>query len=234
MRQWREITPGIYEGLPVEIALVNQNTIEEPSLIERLSRIPSLTKKTHSFDTWRHRGKESWWSDIKKYADGKYEHPFLTLLGMVGTGKTRLAWSIAWAWLNRGRSVLYYQVEELLDALREGYSAWEKGDAIGYHIVLKHTQNVGLLILDDFGAEHGTAWAKAKLDQIVDYRYVHQKPLIATTNLTLDQLAERVADRLSEGTLIQLMGDSFRLKKNEGKGKTRDINAGYRSVLGYE
>jgi len=223
MNQWRRIMPGVFENLPLSGCLNSgsESNADEPTLLEKLSLIPFHTKKTHSFDAWKHKGKETWWQEIMEYADGAYNHPFITLLGGVGTGKTRLTWTIAWAWLNKGWSVLYYQVEELLDALREGYSRWEKGDAEGYHVVLRHAQNTKLLILDDFGAEHGTLWAKAKLDQIVDYRYVHQKPLIATTNLTLEQLSERIADRLSEGTLIQLMGESFRINKGKSIPKAR-------------
>ncbi len=215
---WKQIMPGVYEGIPGE-----EQEETQLALCVRLSNIPICTMKTHRLETWQHKGSEPWWPEIKQYADGSYNHPQLTFLAVVGAGKTHLAFAIGWAWLERGRRVLYYQVEGLLDALRRGYSSWEKGDPEGYHSILQFAENTDLLILDDLGAQHGTGWATSKLDQIVDYRYIHKKPLIATTNLALDRLPPRIARRLSEGTLVPLAGKSFRKKQkasDDGKSGT--------------
>ncbi|GAI94135.1 unnamed protein product, partial [marine sediment metagenome] len=112
------------------------------------------------------------------------------------------------------------QVENLLDTLRRGYSSWQKGDPEGYQSILGFTQNASLLVLDDLGAQHGTDWATSKLDQIIDYRYINQKPLIVTSNLALEQLPARIMDRLREGVLIHLKGESFRKKR--GKAEVRE------------
>lgn len=204
---WKQILPGMFEGIPGE------QKDEELELRVKMSNIPFTTLKTHRLETWQHRGNETWWPAITQYANGSYGHPFVTFLGTVGTGKTHIAFALGWAWLENGRTVLYYQVENLLDALRRGYSSWQGGDPDGYNKILQFTQNVSLLILDDFGAQHETEWAVAKLDQIIDYRYERKKPLVATTNLALNRLPPRIADRLSEGTLIQLAGESFRKQK---------------------
>lgn len=234
---WKQIIPGVYEGIPAGLesrlslsllaslhshAAPGEQKEEkpelEPELQVKLSNIPPETVKTHRLETWQHRGKamEPWWPKIKQYAEGSYAHPFLTLLGTTGTGKTHIAFATGWAWLENGKSVLYYQVEDLLDALRQGYSAWQRGDPEGsYDMILKFTQTVHLLILDDFGAQYETKWSEPKLEQIVDYRYIHKKPLMVTTNLTLKQLPPRIEDRLSEGELIQLTGESFRKRKEK-------------------
>jgi DNA replication protein DnaC len=204
---WRQVAPGIYEGLPGE------EKDEELEMRAKLSNIPILTVKTHRLTTWQHRDSEPWWPAITRYADGNYGHPFLTLLGTVGTGKTHMAFALGWNWLELGRTVLYYQVEVLLDALRRGYSSWQAGDPDGYDGILGFTRNAGLLILDDFGAQHETEWAVAKLDQILDYRYEYKKPLVVTSNLALNRLPARIADRLGEGILVQLTGESFRKQK---------------------
>ena len=201
---WKQVMPGVFEGIPGE-------QHQEPELLYvKLSNIPIGTMKTHRLETWQHKSSEPWWPKIAQYADGSYIHPFVTFFGTVGTGKTHMTFAIGWAWLERSRTVLYYQVENLLDALRRGYSSWQKGDTDGYSTILEFAKNANLLILDDFGAQHETEWAASKLDQIVDYRYIHKKPLIATTNLALDRLPARIADRLSEGVLVQLTGESFR------------------------
>jgi len=207
---WTQVIPGVFKGSPGE-----DHIAEEVELRVRMSNIPTETMQTHRLETWEHKPDEPWWSKVKEYAEGHYEHPFLSLFGVVGTGKTHIALSIGWRWLRNGSAVLYYQTEDLLDALRAGYSKWQGGDPDGYNNVLQFARNARLLILDDLGAHNETEWATSKLDQIVDYRYRHRKPLVATTNLALSRLPARIGDRLAEGALIQLKGGSYR-----GKGKT--------------
>jgi DNA replication protein DnaC len=203
---WKQVIPGVFEGVPGE-------GDEELDRRIRMSNMPVETIKTHRFETWKHRGKEKWWVDLQRYAECKYTHPFVTLLGTVGIGKTHIALSMGWSWVACGKGVLYYHVEDLLDALRSGYSSWQRGDPEGYSMILHFAQNVGLLILDDLGAQDEKVWATTKLDQIIDSRYIHQKPLIVTTNMALDKLPERIADRLSEGMLVELAGESYRTKR---------------------
>jgi len=201
---WSQIIPGVYEGKPITI---------DTGLL-RISNIPKGTMVTHRLLTWEHKDNE-WWHVIEDYASGRLNHPFLTLIGQPGVGKTHLALAIGFEWLERGKTVLYYQVESLLDALRDGYRLWEKHDHNGYHSLLAFTQNASLLILDDFGAQKETEWTVAKLDQIVDYRYINKRPLIVTSNLALNRLLPRIADRLIEGVVIHLKGMSYRRKKGD-------------------
>jgi DNA replication protein DnaC len=207
---WKQVAPGVFEGVQGE-------GDEDLDRHIRMSNMPVGTIKTHRFETWKHRGKERWWADLQHYAEGKYTHPFVTLLGTVGTGKTHIALSTGWLWISCGRTVLYYQTEDLLDALRSGYSTWQRGDPEGYSMILHFAQNVSLLILDDFGAQDEKVWATSKLDQIINSRYINKKPLMVTTNMALDKLPERIADRLSEGMLVELAGESYRTKKPTGK-----------------
>lgn len=53
-------------------------------------------------------------------------------------------------------------------------------------VVLRKVATVPLLILDDFGMERGTPAALEKAYEIINTRYQSQKPLIITTNLTMD------------------------------------------------
>ena len=45
-----------------------------------------------------------------------------------------------------------------------------------------------LLILDDFGMERGTEYGLEQVYNVIDSRYRSRKPLIVTTNLTLEEL----------------------------------------------
>jgi len=205
---WVEVAKGVYEGRPFHPAVAG---------LLKLSNIPGKVINTHRLRTWVHEGQEeSWWAVVEDYASGTFKHPFLSLLGLPGVGKTHLAIGIGFEWLERGKTVLYYQVEGLLDALRDGYHLFERGDYDGYHSLLSFTQNAGLLILDDLGSEKETEWATAKLDQIVDYRYINRRPLIVTSNLAMNKLAPRIADRLMEGAVIHLKGVSYRRKHHGG------------------
>jgi len=128
--------------------------------------------------------------------------PFLLLYGPAGVGKTHLCFGIAWRFLAIGERVLYRQAEELFDNLRASY---ERGS---YDRMMERLQTSGLVIIDDIGAQSDTPWSMAKLDMIVDYRYRHRRPMVLTTN-TLD-LPARIADRLKEGRIRQIKGESWR------------------------
>lgn len=54
--------------------------------------------------------------------------------------------------------------------------------------LLNYTAQADLMILDDLGAERSTEYAIEQLYAIVDQRYRSGKPLIVTTNMTLEQL----------------------------------------------
>lgn len=204
---WQQVCPGVWEAVAI--------TAEDA--LAKLSNIPVAAIGTHRLETWQHRNDGLWWPTVLDYAGSVYKHPFMTLLGATGTGKTHIAFAIGWAWLAQDKSVLCYQVEGLLDTLRHGYSCPEGQD---YDSIMQSTQTASLLILDDLGAQYDSKWSIPKLEQIVDYRYIHQKPLIVTTNIALNRLPARIADRLTEGTLVQLTGESFRKqRKASGSGR---------------
>ena len=82
-----------------------------------------------------------------------------------------------------------------------------------------------LLIIDDFGMERGTEYVLEQIYNIVDSRYRSRKPLIVTTNLTLDEIRHpqdtahaRIYDRLLEMCVpISCIGVSFRKEAAQEK-----------------
>jgi type III restriction enzyme len=82
-----------------------------------------------------------------------------------------------------------------------------------------------LLIIDDFGMERGTEYALEQIYNIVDSRYRSRKPLIVTTNLTLDEIRHpqdtahaRIYDRLLEMCVpISCIGVSLRRETAQEK-----------------
>jgi len=133
----------------------------------------------------------------------------ILLAGLPGRGKTHLALSIAWQTLESGEYVLYWQVEDLLDTLRLSFSK----NSSEWADIINKCKYTGLLVLDDLGAQKDTEWARAKLDLIIDYRYINGYPMVFTTNAKPAQLGERISSRLSEGVISILGGDDYRILK---------------------
>ena len=82
-----------------------------------------------------------------------------------------------------------------------------------------------LLILDDFGMERGTEYGLEQVYNVIDSRYRSGKPLIVTTNLTLEELQNpedtahaRIYDRLTEMFYpVCITGENFRKTKAREK-----------------
>lgn len=116
------------------------------------------------------------------------------LAGGTGTGKTHLAAATANVALERGETVWFAVVPDLLDLLRSTYQADSEHT---YDALFQSLRDADLLILDDFGAHSPTPWANEKLYQLYAARYVALRPTMVTTNLRPEELGDdRIASRL--------------------------------------
>lgn len=78
--------------------------------------------------------------------------------------------------------------------------------------------NCDLLILDDLGTELNNSFTSSQLYRVIDFRLIHQKSTIISTNLSFDDLREQYSERIfsritSSYSLLKLTGDDIRLKK---------------------
>ena len=141
----------------------------------------------------------------------------LLLWGGVGTGKSFLAGCIANALMEQEVPVRMTNFARILNELNGSFS--------GRNDIVDKLCRYPLLIIDDFGMERGTEYALEQIYHIVDSRYRSQKPLIVTTNLTLDEIRHpqdtahaRIYDRLLEMcVLISCIGVSFRKETAQEK-----------------
>ncbi|MCM1133488.1 MAG: ATP-binding protein [Ruminococcus flavefaciens] len=149
----------------------------------------------------------------REYAENfKIDSDNIIMTGETGLGKTHLSLSIANVVLQKGFSVIYDSVINILwNIEREHFSYEHSSD------VLNTVLDADLLILDDLGTEQETKFYNSMIYNIINTRLVKQKPTIISTNLDRKAMSARyggkVASRIS--TLfkyLQFQGDDIRLQ----------------------
>lgn len=187
----------------------------------KYANIPITTRQTHRLEKFvRMAGNMKAYQAAANFVSPYRPHHFLTLVGERGRGKTHLALGIAWNLIETMQiRAKYFQVEELLDDLRSGFHATTQEDFHGFAHKMDAVKHVPLLILDDLGVEQSTEWARAKLDLIVDFRYLYNQLTVFTTNLAVDALEERIASRLEEGVIAIIKSLDYRKIKAQQRKK---------------
>jgi len=115
----------------------------------------------------------------------------LYLYGPTGSGKTGLAYAIADLLIDGKRGVKCWSMIELMQAIK---STFNKSSDTTLEDILWDCQAADLLLLDDLGVEMQTNWNTAVLYQIVNGRCNALKPMIVTSNLSLDETMDGSAD----------------------------------------
>jgi DNA replication protein DnaC len=124
---------------------------------------------------------------------------WLILMGNFGCGKTHLAAAIANDVLqHQFISVLFAVVPDLLDHLRGTFGP---SSEVAYDERFEQIRSAHLLILDDFGTENATPWAREKLYQIFNHRYNYRLPTVITSNRDPKEIDPRIFSRMSDREL---------------------------------
>lgn len=145
---------------------------------------------------------------------------WIIFLGTFGVGKTHLAAGIANERVRLGYPALLLLVPDFLDYLRAAFSP--QGNA-SYDKRFDEVRRAPFLVLDDLGTESATPWAKEKLFQLINYRYIAKLPTVVTTTLSMGDLDPKIATRLLDTSLCTVfeiqappfMGGSGRRRRSK-------------------
>jgi len=116
------------------------------------------------------------------------------LVGISGCGKSHLLEAAGRSLIERGVSARYELCATLMDRLRAAHRPDAKENVWA---LMDFYRSFDALLIDDVGLERGTDFAVEKLTEIVDERLRSGRKLALATNLTHDELAERLGDRLA-------------------------------------
>lgn len=117
--------------------------------------------------------------------------------GNVGSGKTYIAACIANALIDKGYPCLVTNFPRLINTISGMYE--------GKQQYIDGLNKFDLLVIDDLAAERDTEYMNETVQNIIDNRYRCGKPLIVTTNLSIEEIKhpsdikkQRTYSRLTE------------------------------------
>lgn len=125
------------------------------------------------------------------YADNfSLSSPSLLLSGGTGLGKTFLSSAIAKELTEKGFSVIFNSVQDLLNNIESEHFGRSDNNTA------ELTLTADLVILDDLGSEFSTSFSASAVYNIINGRMNYGKPTIVSTNYSAKELNEKYGDRI--------------------------------------
>lgn len=122
------------------------------------------------------------WREMREHGFGFF------FWGNVGAGKTHAAAALANELIQEQLvEVLFLNMPATVTRVKKTFDAPTKNEDTK---LFDRMKDVELLIIDDLGVEKLSDWLSDQIYQIVDHRWQNQKPMIITSNQSLDDLGE--------------------------------------------
>lgn len=206
---------------------------EEMDKIEDLRRV-GITDKTYRGKTFAaDDGQDAKLSSVmRRYVEKRAEmlekNYGLLLYGDNGGGKTFWASCIANAMIDKGVSALIATIPSLVSVMQADFEHDKQ-------YILDLVSNVSFLVLDDIGFERRTPYMEEKMFEIIDARYRAKRPLIVTTNLTLEEIKNppNMADKRIFNRIVEMCCVPIKVEANGRRlNIARDKASEARNLLG--
>ena len=132
--------------------------------------------------------------------------------GATGLGKTHLSLAIANEVIRKGYTVVYVSAPDILSKLeREHFTYKYDSEADTFDSLIR----CDLLIVDDLGTEFMSQFSRSTFYNIFNSRILAGKPVIISTNLTSEEMAETYSKRLlsrimGSGDILDFTGEDVR------------------------
>ena len=210
-KQWRGVMFGEERLVYCDCECVTERRKQEEeqrkqqARMERLERLRSEGFTDPAMRTWTFEmddGKNEMLSNVAhKYVDNfseMYSRGMgLLVYGGVGTGKSFITACIANALMEKGRPCLVTNFPRIVNSLQADFDHKQER--------IDRLNDCDLLIIDDFAVERQSEYMQEIIYAVIDSRYRLKCPLIITTNLTGQEIAnatdvrkDRIYSRLKE------------------------------------
>lgn len=120
-----------------------------------------------------------------------------------GSGKTRMAVSLANELMDKGIQVKFATSMQILAEIKK---SWDKNSEYQSESeLINQLSTTEVLIIDDFDVEQGSkAWISERFYQIINSRYMDKKVTIYTSNSGIENLGydDRIVNRIKERSFV--------------------------------
>ncbi len=149
------------------------------------------------------------------YCKNKYNKKGLFLYGPCGTGKTYSLYALTIYLIMSGYNVKVINLSVLFNIIRSSFNKQQNNNIEkGSMKNIDELIDFEILAIDDIGKQKTTEWVDEMLYYIINTRYENKKITFFTSNLSLDELSNKIDD-----SIVSRITETCEVYKLEGQDK---------------